>query len=320
MNVGEALKFIRQKKGYKQREMTTEYIDRSAYSRIENGTRSIRINDLQEILNKLSIQAGEFFSYANLNKDYNQQEFRNTYYYCRSHPEDEQKKKKLLGYYGKALSKEEKSLRDISNYISIKNGFCQLWDEVDAITQEEIQMIYEFLIDKEYYFLYDYIIICNLIFQFNETQADALIMKAIPVEDAELRDFETKQIAHNAVLNLVTGRIYEGKFDEARKYIGLAEEQVKSFNDYSSKMHLYYTANLLEYIVSGKPEYYYKIINYINLLKDLGEELYASELSNEVQTLTHGNPKEEIRNHNFSTSLTYDINADTSGNSTDEKE
>lgn len=313
MNVGDALKFIRKKKGYKQREMTTEYIDRSAYSRIENGTRSIRINDLQEILNKLSIQAGEFFSFANLNEDYNQQEFRNTYYYCRKNTEDEQKKKKLLGYYGEALLKEDKNLRDISNYISIKNGFCTIWDEVNPITEEELQMIYELLIEKEYYFLYDYIIICNLIFQFSEEQADALITKAIPVKDAELRDYETKHIAHNAVLNLVTGRIYEGKYDEARKYIALAEEQIKSFNDYSSKMHLYYTANLLDYIVSGNPEYYYRIINYINVVKDLGEDLYASELTNEVQTLTHGNPKEEMRNHNFSASLTYDINADVSG-------
>ena len=78
MNIGDTLSFFRSKLNYTQKEMLTNHSDPSSYSRIENGKQSIKISELEQILDRLSLTMEEFVSFSPLNND--QQEFRELFF------------------------------------------------------------------------------------------------------------------------------------------------------------------------------------------------------------------------------------------------
>lgn len=125
MNIGETLKFIRKNKKHSQREISKGYLDRTTYSRIESDERSVRVNDLQGVLNRMSINVHEFFSLARF--DIEQQQFRVLFNDCSERPKDEKMKKQLLAYYKKLTIKPVKNLRELSNHLAIKSGFHEQW-------------------------------------------------------------------------------------------------------------------------------------------------------------------------------------------------
>ncbi|GGC74525.1 helix-turn-helix domain-containing protein [Enterococcus wangshanyuanii] len=185
MNLGDTLKFFRTKKHITQKELLPTHIDPSSYSRIEGNRRPIRLNDLQSIIRNLEIHPDEFFSYVSIDEE--QDLFRSIYYYCSTHLTNQKYKKKLLEYYYSLENNTHKDLRELSNYISIKSLFHPHWAEVDGMSSEEVNYVYNLLLNKSYYFQYDYILINNLVPFFNSKQTDILFMKAFPIKDEASR-------------------------------------------------------------------------------------------------------------------------------------
>ncbi|EOL45760.1 helix-turn-helix domain-containing protein [Enterococcus caccae] len=290
MNTGETLKFIRTKKNLTQKEILPDYIDPSAYSRVESQKRPIRINDLQEILDRLSITPDEFFSLSSL--DHEQQQFRNLFYYCGNHIDNKTKKKKLLDYYFDLENNKGKSLRQISNYIAIKNFFHQHWDEVNTISTEEVKSLFNELNQRKFYFQYDYVLLSNLITYFSVQQSDILISKAYPIELEEDRDYITKKFAYNTLLNLISIRLHENDYTRALKYIKIAQKQDKSASNYSFRMNLKYLENLTNYLIKGETKYMKQVYNFIENIEDIGDLTYAQSVKEEVKKLTYNNGRD----------------------------
>lgn len=291
MNTGETLKFIRTKKNLTQKEILPDHIDPSAYSRVEAQKRPIRINDLQEILDKLSITPEEFFSLSSLDEE--QQQFRHLFHYCGNHLDNKSKKKKLLDYFFKLENTKTKDLRELSNYIATKNFFHQHWQEVSAIDTTEVNYIFNLLNQKQFYFQYDYILLSNLITYFSTQQSDILINKAYPIEFEESRDYLTKKFAYNTLLNLVSIRLHESDYEKAQKYIKIAQKQDKTASNYSFRMNLKYLENLTNYLIKGETRYMKQVYNFIENIEDIGDLSYAQSVKEEVKRLTYSNGKND---------------------------
>lgn len=285
MNIGDTLRFFRTQSNFTQKEMLANHSDPSIYSRIETNKRPARFEELRDILNKLSIEPEEFFSFTSSDKE--QEEFKKLFYYCAKHLENVTKKKTLLFYYNKLYNNPNKSLRELSNYVAIKNYFFDHWEEIDEVTLEELDYIFNYLINKNFYFQYDFILISNLMSHFSAKQADLLISRAIPIAYEDKRDSLTKKFAYNALINLISIRLHDKDYDRAAKYIRLAKKQDKLNNDYDYRMNLQYLSNLLSYLEKGEPIYMEHIHNFIHILEDIGDYSHANNIKKELKILTH---------------------------------
>lgn len=295
MDIGDTLRFFRTQSNYTQKEMLPNHSDPSTYSRIENNKRPARLTDIKDILEKLSITSEEFFSFSEI--DNKQEEFSKLYYYCGSHLDNSFKKKKLISYYNELSNNQNKNLKELSNYIAIKNYFYEHWIEIDEVTTEELNDIYNYLINKKVFFQYDYILISNLIPHFSTKQSDIIISKAIPIPFEEKRDHLTKKFAYNALINLISIRLHDKDYERAGRYIRLAKKQDKSNNNYSYRMNLQYLSNLLSYLEKGEPIYMEHIYDFIHILEDIGDYTHASNIKKELKSLTHNTGATE--NHRY---------------------
>ncbi|OJG90201.1 hypothetical protein RV15_GL001465 [Enterococcus silesiacus] len=272
--------------------MMSEFTDPSTYSKIESGKRALKVNELEEILNQTSISVDEFFSFTTFDKQ--QQDFRETFYYCGAHLENKSTKQKLLNYYYSLKDKDKKTLRELSNYIGIKNFFNAHWEEVDPVTFEEITDIFQDLMNKSFYIQYDYIITANLTRFFNTKQADLVLARMFPIKYEEQRDFTTKKFAYNILINLISKRLYEKDYESAKKYIKLAKKQDKQNENYSFKLNLQYLTNLLNYIIEGELVYIERVYDFIHLLENTGDTLQAEQVKKEVKILIHEKDSEKM--------------------------
>lgn len=284
MDIGETLKFIRKNKKHTQREISKGYLDRTTYSRIENDERSVRVNDLQNVLGRMSVNVHEFFSFAKFDLD--QQHFRELFSYCDEHPKDEKRKKQLISYYNKLAVKPKKDLRELSNQLAIKSSFHECWEEVPEVTKNDSELVYRMLANKSYYFHYDYSLLSNLIAYFSEEQADLIIKRAIPIKDEEKRDEVTKLYAYNALLNLIHARLHEGKWQPVKKYLKLAKKQPGLLKSYSHRLTLYYFDNLFNYLLTGDPKALETAQLFVKVREDIGDQNTAEAMRKEIALLT----------------------------------
>ncbi|MGM0217696.1 helix-turn-helix domain-containing protein [Enterococcus sp. AZ126] len=294
MNIGDTLRFFRTKLKLSQKEMAPEYMDSSAYSRIEGNVRSIKIDELQNIFDKTGISSGEFFRFFDL--DDNQTKFKDLYIYCATHLDNKSKKNKLLDYYKNLKTIEHKNPTQLSNYIAVKNYFGSHWDEVDEINQQEVDDIFNDLMKKKFYLQHDYILVSNIARLFSAKQIDLIIPRIIPVPFEKNRNTETKKFAHNTLINIISLKLYAMDHTGAEKYIKLAQKQNKMETDYNFKLNLQYLNNLLQYLVTGEMIYIERVHDFIHILEDIGENLHANLVKKEVKILTHDKDSEKMLN------------------------
>lgn len=284
MNIGDTLRFFRTKLKLSQKDMTPDYMDSSAYSRIESNTRSIKIDELQNIFRKTGIGSSEFFYFFDLDNELTK--FKELYFYCGSHLDNKSKKLKMINYYEQLKNIENKNSVQLSNYIAIKNYFGSRWEEIEEISQDEADGIFELLFNKSFYLQHDYILISNIVRFFSPKQVDLIVPKIIPIPFEKNRNPETKKYAHNTLINIISLKLYLMDHDGAAKYIKLAKKQNKLETDYNFKLNLQYLNNLLQYLVTGDMVYIERVHDFIHILEDIGEDLHAEQVKKEVKILT----------------------------------
>ncbi|WP_340689684.1 helix-turn-helix transcriptional regulator [Enterococcus ureilyticus] len=284
LNIGDTLRFFRTKLKLSQKEMTPEFIDASAYSRIESNSRSIKIDELQSIFKKTGINSNEFFRFFDLDDE--QTNFKELYFYCGSHLENNSKKKKLLDYYEKLKNTEHKNAAQLSNYVAIKNYFASRWEEVEEISQAEADDIFNDLMNRSFYLQHDYILISNIVRLFSAKQIDLIVPRIIPIPFEKDRNIDTKRYAYNTLINIISLKLYAMDHDGAAKYIKLAKKQNKLETDYNFKLNLQYLNNLLQYLTTGEMVYIERVHDFIHILEDIGEDMHAEQVKKEVKILT----------------------------------
>ncbi|ALS36752.1 transcriptional regulator with XRE-family HTH domain [Enterococcus rotai] len=290
MEIYETLSNLRKKLKFTQKEILPD-LDPSVYSRIESGKQEIKVNDLKKILDKLSLSPEEVFSMAPLDKE--QKDYKALFLHCAQNMHDENKRQELLNYYIK-LSDCNKNLRELSNYFAIKSYFAQKWQEIDGVTSEELEEIYQLMLTKTYYQHYDYIIIRNAMRFLEKEEADILIRRIFLSKKEQ--DLPVDDSSYYILINAATSRIYEKEYSLARKYVQLAKKQDKDRKNLDYRINLRYLENLLDYLTIGDYQYMQRIQEYIHLAKDIGDMYLAEQLTKDIELILNDIPN--IKNKN----------------------
>lgn len=283
MNIGSALRFFRMKLSLSQKDMAPKFLDASAYSRMEGNVRGVKLDELEEMLSTLGILSSEFFMFCDI--DTERTNFKDLYFYCGAHLANKSKKQSLLRYYEAVKNSDNKTLAELSNYIAIKNYFSTHWEEVEEITAEEVEYVYNLMMSKSFYTFYDYLIISNIVRLFTAKQVDLIVSRIIPVSFEKNRTQETLRYAYNTLINIISLCLYAADIESADKYIKIAKRQNKSETDMNFKLNLQYLDNLSKYLQTGELVYIDRVRDFIHILEDVGENLHASQVKKEVETL-----------------------------------
>ena len=285
MNVEEALYFFRKNKNLKQKDVLT-HTDTSVYSKIETGKKILRFSELTDILERFSIPLEEFSEY--LEDSLEQKKYRKLFKQCGHNPTDNASKLELLDYYSQLTFSKEMHLREMANFVGIKTLFSNFWKEISPLSKAELNQIYELLMEKEYFFQYDYAVLSNTIFLFNDNQIKSLAKKALPVKDIEVRNVETTEFIKNMINNLITTLLRKKEYEECLYYLTLATTKERN-HTFDYKLVIQYLKNLTSYLMTGDDSYKEHIFDYIHLLNRLGEQQFAKSIELEVSSIISEN-------------------------------
>ncbi|OTN83639.1 hypothetical protein A5819_003832 [Enterococcus sp. 7E2_DIV0204] len=286
MKVEEALYFFRKNKNLKQKDILT-YTHTSVYSRIENGKKLLKFSELRDILERLSVPLVEFSEY--LDDDLEQKYFRGLLQKYKSNAHDLHLKEELLAYYHTLNFSEAMTIEHMSNYVVIKTLLSSRWNEIPALKQSELDIIFNLLNVKEYFFQYDYALLSHTIFLFDRSKIDLLTKKALPVKNMSLRNTATKEFIKNMINNLITTLLRKKEYELSTYYLTLAASQLDSVNDLSYKIVLDYLKNLTQYLYTGDKKYKTNIFESIDYLNKVGEHNLAVSIKTEVESILLNN-------------------------------
>lgn len=281
MNIGETLYFFRKSRGLKQKEIL-DYSTSSVYSKIESNKQELRFSELMDFLQKTDITPEEFFEYA----DKKQNSFRKLFKDAIEQTNNSSLKKCLMTYCFDFQEFYKRSLQELSNCIAIRVFFSSQWTEIKPLNQEELTLIYELIYNKSSYFQYDYILLSNTIFLFNEKQIDSIMKKIFPIKKEQLCTKSTKFFITNIMNNVITTCLQKGLYDKASDYIEMAMQQKILLEDINYKIVISYLNNLTKYLMTGNYLSIKRVYDCIDFLNSIGEENLATNILTEVENLT----------------------------------
>lgn len=295
MNIQETLLYIRKKKDLPQRKLL-KYVDSSVYSKIESGRKNLSFSELIEILTNLSIPLDEFSKYFD-NRSIGKtmrtllEDYKNT-------PNNLVIKEQIISYFNQLYFSRDMSLEELSDYIVIKTLFSNQWKEVPIVSTTELAEIFLLLKEKNYYFHYDYAILSNTIYLFNDDQIEILIKKVFPVKDMQYRNAATKEFITNLICNLITTFIRKQEYEKCKDYIELAKKERNNY-DLPFKIMLTFLENMIAYVQNKDSKSKEELEGAINFLNSVEEHELANALQSELENVlaTNKEPIIILRNH-----------------------
>ena len=295
VSLGNLLKKFRKNNNQVQEDVYRNTLSKSSYSRIETDTQPLFVQSLSGELNNLSISGEEFLIYSNIDNEQNH--FLKLFNDCQNNLNSSACKEKLLAYYSSLKQKDAMTLREKSNYITIKCSFANLWTEIDRVAIDEVADYYYHLKNRQVYTQYDYSLFRNMTLYFTDTQVKELVYKMFPLSNENKSNVIVLNYVSHIFQNLITFRIYERDFDSAIKYLELAQIQKIEKTNYYYWLNINYLEELIAFVKEGNFNSFDKIRHYINVIEDLGHEEQAVMLKNEVTRLMNGEkikPQEDI--------------------------
>ncbi|MGM0219107.1 helix-turn-helix domain-containing protein [Enterococcus sp. AZ126] len=295
MNIQETLLYIRKKKDLPQRKLL-KYVDSSVYSKIESGRKNLTFSELIEILTNLSIPLDEFSKYFDNNsigktmrallEDY------------KITPNDLVIKEQIITYFNQLYFSRNMLLEELSDYIVIKTLFSNQWKEIPHVSAKELAEIFILLKEKKYYFHYDYAILSNTIYLFNDDQIEILLTKTFPVKDMKYRNAATKEFITNLICNLITTFIRKQEYEKCHDYIELAKKERNNY-DLPFKIMLTFLENMIAYVQRRDSKSKEELEGAINFLNSVEEHELANALQSELENVlaTNKEPTIILRNH-----------------------
>lgn len=283
MNIGQTLYYFRKNRKLKQREIL-DYSSSSIYSKIESNRQEIKLDELVYFLKKTEITIEEFFEYMDLDNE--QEIFRKIFKKSSQNVNDLYLKKQVCSFDFDWSDVNHKTLQELSNYVVIHLFFSKYWSDINPLSEKQIEYIYELLSSKSAYFQYDYILLANTIFLFDNDQADYLFKKAFPVTKNKVCSSTTKSFISSIMNNIITKSLRDKQYSNAKFYISVAKNQEERINDIGYKIIINYLENLTNHMITSKYIYLEKVYDCIKLLKDIREVELANSIELEVESLT----------------------------------
>ena len=299
MEFFKTLKFMREKRNIPQNKMLNSK-DSSQYSRIESGKAQLKLSTLLELTKKLGVSLTEFIQFSNV--DQHSYQFAKEINYCIDNPDLTYEKQQLLIKY-KQLDQthlSQMTLEDIAYYYTIKAMLSIHWNEVKAPTTEEIENIFQQLIEKDFYSQYDYMLALNLIPYFKKIQIDTIAARMYPLEYPDKRTEKTKNYSSLLITNIISCLTYEMDYEAALKYVNIAQETSNLRDNYYFHLNILYHKNILLRFLENDTKYIEKAREVIQIMIDIGDKKTAKQFLDELNNL-NTNPEYYKGVHNIPT-------------------
>lgn len=277
MDIPNAIKIFRLKKGYKQSDLKI-FKTPSTLSRFENGERDLKVKDLEKIIDQLDVGYIEFFVQANKNS------FKNKVQRATKFPDDELNRDYLLNKYYKKEFQFSNKTKQLAYYYTIKIFFQKKWN-LDRITSVELEHIFNNLISLEYLGFYEYLLFLNTIYFFDKHKTISIINKFFPLQSEDLMDPDTRRYAYFGLINAITKQTYDRDYKTALEIVELAEKVCTDNTHYYFRFSIQYFKNIINYRKTQDIKYLNKVYTYVDLIKDIGDFDMAEELEKEVKIL-----------------------------------
>ncbi|MHC5217933.1 helix-turn-helix domain-containing protein [Enterococcus sp. LJL128] len=283
MKVGEALSFFRKNMNLTQKSVRPDYMKQPTLSKIENGKQTVPFEEIRDILKKAGIGQEEFFSVVELDEEQNK--FRLLFYNCSVNSSDLQSKEKLLSIYYDLNNRSNLNIQEYSNLVSIKIHLGHRFKEVTPLSKKDMHKIYHYLSNKSFFTHFDYVLLSDTIFIFDDTQIDLLSKAAYPIKYCHLRNQKTRLFVLNGVTNIITKYLFERNYLLAERYIDLAKSMDSGVKDYHYHLNIGYLHNMYLYLTTK--EYHYQKVarTFVETLQNMGETLWAEQMESEINRL-----------------------------------
>ncbi|WP_429951654.1 helix-turn-helix domain-containing protein [Enterococcus sp. AZ101] len=284
MSYIKALKKLREAKQIKQKDMIPESNTHSAYSKIENGTNGLRLEQLENMFEVLEISPEEFFhmSYHDFGVDKVLRSIKKSI----RNPHDTNLEKELLSnYYPVGISIENMKKTQLVYYVVLKNEFSTRRSDIPKLTPDEVNYICSLIHNTTYYTQYDYTIAMNSLKYMNEKQIDHIIDCMFPLQDIEERLPFVINTAFCILTNAITYFIYNMNYKKAWSYIEIADTLVQNTTGYYSKINLEYSKCVVKRFLEKDIKYIEQARYIIKVTRAIGDELTANALEEELNNL-----------------------------------
>lgn len=294
MDIPATIKNFRLKKNLKQKDIHISKFS-STLSRIENGTRSVKVEDLENILDFLGINEREFFSYAIMNDPSNNFALKVRKASSRN---DLMVKEHLLDTYFLEEYRFSRTSKELAFYYTIKGHFGKRW-KIGSLTDIELQHVHTHLTTQHYYGYYEYLLFVNTIQLFDTQRMIEIIDIVLPFENEKLMDHDSKKYAYSGLINAISIVMYRREYDTALEFIELAEKMDVNNSNYYFRFSIQYFKNIIFYIQTKDMTYHAKIHNFIDLVKDIGDIEIAEQMEQEVKKVVFKDEKIDIDDVNI---------------------
>lgn len=291
------LKKLRTAKRIKQTDMMDSKENASKYSRIENGTTSLKVDQLEDFMDILEISPEEFFHMAYIKNSLSK--FKADYRIAvRYNTSVEEKDSFVDKYFPKNTNIKSMSKLELCYYCMINSHFFTLRDDIVGLSPEEVRYILSLLRNNHYQLFYDYTIALNTMKFMNEEQIDKIIAAMIPIEDRDIRPSDLINTAFNLLTNAISYNIYNLNYRKASYYVAQAETLVNYTTGYYSKINLEYSKCMVNNFLFKDSTYIQKARNVIQTTRDIGDSFTANEMERELNILIN-DPKHYQNRHDF---------------------
>lgn len=284
MSYIKSLKKLRTAKRIKQKDMIPESTTHSAYTKIENGTNGLRLEQLEKMFEILEVSPEEFFhmSYYDSGVDKVLRLLKKS----ARNPKDSKLENELLKqYYPSNISIQQMKKEQLVYYVVFKNEFSTRRDDISKLSPEEVNYVCSLITNTSYYTQYDYTIALNSLKHMNETQIDQIISLMFPLEDIEERIPFVINSAFCILTNAITYFIYNMNYKKAWYYIELADTMVQKTTGYYSKINLEYNKCVVKRFLEKDIKYIEQARYIIKVTRAIGDELTAKALEQELNNL-----------------------------------
>ena len=269
---------------------------RLAYSRIENNKSKLKLEDLEEVIDTFNLTPEEFIEFSENDNEYNV--FKSSFTACVEDCNNEKAKSILLkNYYIKSdLSKKTK--KELCYFASISGTFHNVYAEVKSLSDNDIHLVFDRLINQSFYSEYDYFTALNIVTILDEQMQDKLISKLHPIKLRQKRNHNIVKYDSSLILNVVSLNIYNLNYKKALYYIELLKKELDIRENYYLRISLLYHENLALRFLKQDTLYIEKARDVIKIVKDLGDHSLFNAFENELNNLTN-NPKYYLKNYKF---------------------
>lgn len=298
--INELLKKVREDTGSSQKIACKDIMDRPSYSRVENGTRKVDFEEIVAILSNMSVSLEEFVTV------YVRPEIEETvrFYFRRlvkSLP-SEQAFSEIMSLYNN-LAERYPDLRydELGVYFDIKTYFHRTYpDKVKAITKEELRFIVKNFKQnvRQRYFSEDYRLLAHTIMNMSSNEIVDIIDVIFPIEDTVYLTEQSIRSLNQLFLNAITPMLKLKEYGVAKKLIDVAKEHEFLYvESHYFRWNLIYLENMYLFLVTNDWNKLKVVNTFIDMLDQLGETNYSTELKKEVEGLLKGCGGDKISEH-----------------------